>query len=369
MSQHLSNYNYPSANVNVNVEGGGAGGDVNIGDIVINQNPANLYSRFLLMDKFSDFSAIPKKIVEISGQSGMYDIYIPITYNLNKQNWHLFRRRLFLNTENNTAGTGAGERKFIPIVRPTPEHKAYLHSITYAAYDFNEMLPFISVDDIATRIETNLFAPDVHGLKINPTPLSSPIKWLYLKSDKITTAHYPVYRNLLQAREDELQVMNVLGQSAPRSSIRGGMLPGDFYHNNFWVHLKGFENNNPNFDNAGDEYINIWETPEDNNSYNINNDLENTDTSQVSDMILPNISNEIDIEIPDSVNWIAVDVAGAGWRHGAFDSDKSALKPIAKVLANAINNYITYVQMPVKVQIDIRYWKEESNNNGGGFQP
>lgn len=359
MSQHLSNYNYPSANVNVNVEGGGSGGGA-----VGTQDPANLFSRFLLMDKFSDFSAIPKKIV---ADNGMYNLYIPITNTLANPNWHLFRRRLFLNTENGTAGTGNGQRKFIPIARPTPEHKAYIHSITYTAYDFNELLPFISVDDINSRIVIDMFATGVHGLRINSSPMVDANIWNYVTSELITTAHYPIYRLDTKARQQELQVMNLLGQSAPRSSIRGGMLPGDFFHNNFWLSLKGYKfAGTPNFDSPGETYTNIWETPTDNNSYNIENDLTAGDNSQVSDMILPNISNEMDIEIPEDIEWIAVDVGGAGWRHGAFDSDKSVLKPVAKILPNAANNYITYVQMPVKVQIDIRYWKEPDIINLGG---
>jgi|GEM_PF-6345366 len=362
MSQLHNNYNYPSANVEVNVSGEGGG---TIGNVAINQDPGNLHTRFLLLDDFENFTAIPRLIEETGEGTELYNVYIPFTTNLLNPSWHRFRRRLFLNTKSSTYGVLAGNKKFIPVVRPSANHKAYLHSISYSAYDFNEMIPKLAIPDanIGDRIEADKFDVGVNGLRLNATPLAIDAIHTIVKSDYITTAHYPVYHDNLQRRQDELAVMDLLGQGAPRSSIRGGMLPGDFYMNNFYLHIKGFTATTPDFEDPGSTYESIWELPEDNQSYGVNNDLNESDLSGSTDLIMPGITNELDIEIPETVKWLAVDVAGPGWRHGAFDIERNAYpnsmyKSVAKAIGSPVGNFFTFVQMPVKIQIDLRFWAE-----------
>lgn len=355
--QKFSNYNYPSANVNVNV---GSGGGTTIGDINVNLDNAKLYDRFLLMDELESFRAIPRKYVE--NGVGTYDILIPYTLSVELCNWHLFRRRLYLNTKSSTYGVAVGNKKFIPIVRPEG-HKAFLHTVSYAAYDFNEMLPALNIPaaNIVNRIVENAFGTGVHGLKLNSTPIELAAEDMLPKSKYFTTAHYPVYFDSTGRRGEEITVMEALGQAGPRSSIRGGMLPGDFLMNNFWMQIKGFTAETPDFTSPGSTYANIWESPEENKSYGVDADAESTDVTGKTDMFIPGISNEIDTLIPDDVNWLCVDVAGAGWRHGAFEHSyeaepSSSYKQFHKGLGVMVEPFFTYVQMPVKVQIDIRYW-------------
>lgn len=347
MSNLNSNYNYPSANLHVTVSGDGG----SVGSVNVDNNPERLHNRFILMDNFKEWYAIPRKFVETSVGSGQYHIYIPITTNLNNSYWNLFSRRLFLNTENATAGTGNGLRKFIPINRPAG-HKAFLHSVAYASYDFNEMLPKNTSVDKNALIIADMFGTGVAGMRVTSLPVSSLTAGnQFPKSSIFTTAHYPATTDNLQSRTDELAVMEALGQSAPRSSVRGGMLNGDFFMNNFNMNIKGFTAETPDFDDAGEVFANVWETPTDNNSYNI--------SGGKSSSFLPNITNEIDILIPDDVNWLAVDVTGCGWRVGAFEDDlNDSYRHIHKILGSPAGNFITFVQMPVKVQVDIRFWEE-----------
>ena len=365
MSQLQYMHNYPSANVKVDV----SGGELSIGDIKVttNDNPLRLHDRFLLMDDLENWRSIPL-LIESNGVE-TYDVFMPYTESVNVANWHLFRRRLYLNTKNSEYGPESGKKRFIPVTRPSAKHKALLHAITYAAYDYNEMLYMISVPDIATRLVPNKFMTGVHGIKLNSTPIELGAVNILPRSRAITTAHYPVYFDEVGRREMEFAVMQSLQQGAPRSSVRGGMLPGDFYQNNFWCHIRGYEGT-PAFANPIGSYTNIWETPSDNQSYGAD---VNPSTSGKTDMILPGVTNEIDILIPDDVNWLDVHVGGPGWRHGAFEINTDAYpnspnRDVYKGLGGAGIPYFTYIQMPVKVQIDIRYWEEppEPVEEGGG---
>lgn len=344
MSQHISNFNYPSANLEVNFDGGGGG------TVVANQDPARLHERFLLTDNMQTFQAIPKKQV---GQNA----YIPVTNSINVANWHRFKRRLYLN-QRGTFGTGELNKKFIPITRPSANHKAYLHAITYTAYDFNEMLPRVTAQDKASLIVADVFGDGIDGLKVNNTVmLDNEIRNASIpKSSYFSSADYPVYRDqTLAERSEEVALMERLGQSAPRSSIRFGMLPGDWLMNNFNCQILGI-GGTPNFETVNSGFTKVWELPSINSSYPASI---NADVSNDTDMIIPGITNEIDIEIPEGLNWLAVEVWGAGWRHGAFDDEVNEMYRLsAKGVFPASQSYYTYVQMPVKVQIDIRYWEE-----------
>lgn len=354
MSLHYQ-HTYPSgmpAQVNVDIPAIsiGSGGD---------------YEVYELADDIHNFEVIPTKLINRpydNPGSTIKSVAIPLLTNNNEEfNLENFKRRLFVN-QLGTWGAASGNRQFIKINRPvdngTPK-KAYIHSIIYAAYDFNDMLPYFNELDLGTMLDgtpltinnmiiNNVFGTDkgfitkktagVAETDVEPSGLHGRQSTM-VRSSNFTTAHYPVLRSglSLQERTNEINAMEKLGQAGLRSSIRGGLLPSDVFKNNFKMKIGGMINNTPTATEAFN--YDLFVTGNNKNTFD-------------NDNIIPAYNNEIDIAIPDDVDWLGVEVAGAGWKHGI---DWKQHPENVKLMASALVSLITFVQMPVKVSIAIKY--------------
>jgi hypothetical protein len=338
--------------------------DIVPGPITIGANGD--FEVYELSDNIHDFEANPTKLIDRPWDNPggtIKSVAIPLITNINQEfDIENFKRRLYVN-QLGSWGTASGNKQFLKIQRPldngTPK-KAYIHSIIYSAYDFNDMLPYF--DDtllgamadstpltVADMKVDNVFGTN-KGLITNKTagvgetdanPAGLHARQALLKrSVNYTTAHYPLTRpyGSTQEREFEITAMERLGQAGLRSSIRGGLLPSDIFKNNFKLKIGGMANNTPTEQEAF--LYDLFVTGNNKNTYN-------------NDNIIPAYNNEIDIAIPDDVDWLGVEVSGLGWAHGI---EWKQMNPSnVKGVYQAVEHLITFVQMPVKVSIAIKY--------------
>ena len=385
-------------------------------EINLSQTIERMYDKFSLCDDVRNWHSIPKKVMTLSSLyyatsnipfTGSVDVdcvVIPFV-NLNSFNpsWFdvidvdedaVFKRRLNLNVLN-TIGVAAGDKMPIPITRRTRGEgenletaKAYLHGISFAAYDFNEPIPYVDVPALCealtglanteSEVEWNYeslkvedaFGDGYHGFIIGIYDTS---KYVFDSRDYIT-ANYPLlvntdtFSNAKGKRFNELKVMTKLSQGAPRSSVFRGILPSDWMSNNFGIEIGGLTSTDFNSEDT--------EIPDPTNLiYDSRNRLLFADTNNYSqsfgenavvglDEFFPAIYNEIDILIPDNIDWLTIDVRGPGWFHGIdlvdhniqyyFDPVKGWLFDASQT-PNRGTMPVTLVQMPVKVKLDIRY--------------
>jgi hypothetical protein len=340
--------------------------DVSIPNIITTQDNSN-YVVFEITDDIHNFEVIPTKIINRpwdNTSNTIKSIAIPlITSRSQEFDISNFTRRLFIN-QNNAYGTATGQKQHIKIDRPIVDgnpKKAYISNIIYAAYDFNDMLPWFDDDalpikqdsspvTVADLVVNNVFGTD-KGFIIKTTATSGEqdtgTSGIHarqagiLRSQDYTTAHYPITRPIatMIERSNEVTAMERLGQAGLRSSIRGGLLPSDVFKNNFKLTIGGLTAANPT-ENATPNNI-LFRTGIDRNSYN-------------NDNIIPAYNNEINIEIPDSVNWLTVDIAGVAWAH-AIHWKEYGIGHVRNNIAMPLVDVITYVQMPVKVSLGIKF--------------
>lgn len=357
MSLH-NNYSYPS--------GTPIQPQINVGDLQVTLPPSEIvreYEQFLLADDLSKFSPVAIKALSVGVEQYRWHL-LAVQGLTTKMDLTPFKRRLlanlgqpYLSNPSNTT-----DKKMIKLNRPVGK-KAYLHAVSYAAYDYNTMIPRL---DQATYGDVEaLFVDDAFGtgatqkgIPIGQTmSASSPESDLINvgasfvgRSTTVTTAHYPLHSTGNTQRQDELKVMEILNQSAPRSSVRFGMLPTDYFINNFELTIGGFEDAGVIPSKTADFTQIIYETAKvGNDSYG-----GNAYASDViaRDTMIPAYNNEIDTEIPDNLHWLSVDVIGAGWEHCL----EMVCEPTNLMgLPQAQPHIKTFVQMPVKVLITVRY--------------
>lgn len=358
MSLH-NQYTYPA--------GSPINPQINVGDLQVTMPPSEVkrdYEQFLLADDIKKFSPIAMKPLSVGFESYKWHILTAVGlttgFDLSP-----FKRRLMANVGKNYFSNVANttDRKMIKINRPEGK-KAYLHAVSYAMYDYNTMIPKVTADtygDVISMLIDNAFGTGASqkGLPVGlPMSASSADSEMIdveaafaMRSETITSAHYPIFRRGSTSRQDELRVMEYLNQSAPRSSVRFGMLPTDYFINNFELTIGGFEDPTSVPARNASFATTIYETAKvGNDSYGGN---AYADGEQVNrDTMVPAYNNEIDIEIPDNIVWMAADVIGGGWEHCI---ELSCLNTNVKGEPQAQGHIKTFVQMPVKVLITVRY--------------
>lgn len=339
--------------------------NVTIPDISVVEKVDRLYERFLLSDQVErGWDAIPKKIVSVTTGNGTHDnaLVIPLVSNnlsdaipIWEQTTH---RQLFLDNAG-SPGIVEGTQRAIPIVRPTnPEtgqpRKAYLNAVAYAAYDYNEILPkhnfeamksFNYFDDaLMPETAPNSFG-SYPGLIIGMLDYAG--RRIYPYDPDTSTASYPialgedVNANQLQ-RARKLAAMALLDQSAPRASIVNGMLPSDWMKNMFKIEIGG--HNGVGYTGGSvTAQQSIYKVAQQSDLY-------------FDDLLFPAANNEINVEIPNTINWLTVDVWGVAWFHAVKRAlDAGDWLNSERGLTTIEPPYLTIVNMPLKVQIDIRY--------------
>jgi len=329
--------------------------DVQLGDITVSGDGVNKdFQVFELQDNIENFQTVPKKSIADPNNATKYAYCIPFVENNEKFDGAAFERRLYLNNTEIFDQNNVSLKRHVPINRPLKADgitykKAYLHSVTYAAYDYNDMLPYYDESNYGALTLSQLKVPNVFGtnkglmLAINQNVNDDIVANYYIPTSNVyTTAHFPYYLRNLQLREREIRAMEILGQGALRSSVRWGMLPSDVFKNNFRLKLGSINSSTPTETELPNTIL--WDTKLNNSSSKLNDS--NLDT------MLPAYTNEIDILIPDTTNSITVDVTGAGWNHGI---DWKQIPTNVKCLAQIVPHLITWVQMPIKVSLAIRF--------------
>jgi hypothetical protein len=254
----------------------------------------------------------------------------------------------------------------------------FIKSISINAYDNNALLPLVNHVDMAahlggdfftTAVLENYFALNVNGLVIHTAQLAGMTgedmgAWIksYQKS-KYTTAHFPLldggYSHTSEQRDDELVAIEELGQSAPRSSIKGGLMPTDWYPNFFYmaIYRKGDD---------PDAVAPIWDTHSKGNiKYNTEFyetlgvvDLSGTEHLREQDVHYPVPSSTIDIDMEWDGGLLDVYVSGPGWFHGVPQQYAAGYNPkideiTAKLSKSTGPTYATFIHCPVTIALDV----------------
>ncbi len=371
MPATAARHNYPGRTPSVELSGD------------FTQSIENNIKRFTLTDDIRDWRAIPKKLVDV-GLSGKKAIVVPSApYDEEQYEWfEQFHRNLYLNVQNTTGGTAAGEKKHIPINRPSG-HSAYIHNITWQPIDHNEPLPYVDFTDITAEVgsKSDMVISDSYthdisgrtgdGLIIAIADDSSPTQiedWI--RSNTYTTAHYPdmAYSGVGtyaydMFRQDNIKVIERLSERAPRSNALRGMIPTDWCMNNFAIAIGAHDGTG--FVDETDLPLTpsywLWDSM---NRYNTTDDPDGLSFEPIAtagsdpnrglgvDGLMPIISNQINKLIPASMNYLTVDVSGPGWFHYL---ELEGLPSSQKGTHDEANRWRTIVLMPVRVTIDILY--------------
>lgn len=384
---NANNYSQPRAkagDVTVNLDGV---------SVKVAQSPLRVYDRFEVYDDVSEWRSIPRKIMNINGTDFLVFAGSPAEIFYAGAYFKTLQRNLVLNSDVELVGTSERRKRLIPIQRPLDAlgvpKKAYLHSLMYIAYDYNEMIPKISDAEISaistiltgfastdpgSLIVLNAFG-DLPGiaLKMLPDPLQAEMD--YVKST-YTTADYPFnhykYKSnntlpdtqyMREYRKSEVAVIDKFGQTASKSTSYHGIMSDDFLINNFVLKvgaLTGLGYDDTTI-NLPPPEMKIYDSESCVNGATLlkNQSLGNDDVTywkqHGSDLILPQVQNEIDTLIPDNMNYLTVDVAGCGWVHGVDLTDH--ILNVKMLATNPLTDKIpcVIVQMPVKVQVILRY--------------
>lgn len=374
-------------------------------NINLTQSPKRMYQQFLLSDDTRYWHSIPKKQITLPANINGYTVdgaidaivipYVPLSsFNPSWFDTEDLNRRLFLNTLQ-SFGTTDGDKMPIKIDRPmvsdgeggTKPAKAYLHTLSYSAYDYNEMIPYVDIIEICEDIFvetdpvggwsidelilTDAFGTGYDGIIIGKYKTEGGI--YYYPFRNYTTADYPliintnIYSNLYGKRANELAIIDKLAQSAPCSSIYRGMLPSDWMANNFGITIGGHTGIAIAEDSIPSTII--WDSRNRETFVDTLNYAQSFGEGNVVgyDSFFPAVNNEIDIEIPDDINYIFVDIRGPGWYHGIdiVNHGHSLISDPVKGWLYTDNEEeykralpVTIVQMPVKVHLAIRFAEE-----------
>ena len=349
-------------------------GSVSIGDVSISQAIKKEYKRFNLCDKMANWNAIPRVKKTINGKdfwiiplvNGSNLTAVPLE--MNKWNERFKRELEVAITDTNGTVTNTAS---LPVSRPSGK-KAYIHGLSYAAYDFNEMMIQLTdsvihqtalllgrADDPSAEVTLpSLVEPDAFGVGLPGLIICAEGTVERLpRSGQYTTASFPMpnWYNLSPSgvlkidaawdrRKNDVETMIALNQSAPRASIFHGMLPADFAYNNVSISIIG--------ERAGGN-VRLWDSQ---GRYNATDN--NQSNTYSHDIIFPAINNDIDVIIPDDISNLRIEVSGTSWAHhidmpgidSTYNAPGSHVKGIHKE-----RWAVTYVTMPLKVQLDLRY--------------
>lgn len=336
-----------------------------IGDVVVNVPPQTIekdYDQFLLYDNYVNWDTIPVKIKTIeTGTVGNYTnvdfIMIPaVPTSLNASDvFEQFKRRLILNQDKAQNGISDGYKRHIKINRPVNKD-AYLHSISWASYDYNSFRPFIlkemdeyTKDGVPIQLSyTNEFG-DLTGQVICVAPQVEPLKTWWLKYTKFpyTTADYPMPvldgdNPYLYSRYTKYPIVS--NHTALKSQFTSGLLASDILPSNFKLDL-GLH------DGTGmtDGMANLEQTPQSVLFSTTHESGENNQSrSDIHHVQIPQVINEMDILIPEQYEYLICDVEGTGWFIQVCNEDESPFN-------TNVASFYTPVFMPSAVQITIRY--------------
>ncbi len=354
--------------------------------------------RFTFTDDVRDWRSIPKQIASFSDLGFDSDhptkSFVLIPYCPYSANQYLyinpFKRQLYLNLQNDTVGPTRGNKKPVVLNRPT-DHDAYLHSISWMAFDWNEPLPLVDRTKILTEMNVvrvangkaeltdetmdafsllvNAFGAGVHGKVIDVvdttgvTPINS-----WTRSNSYTTAHFPdmAYPSTTNTHEkrmaDNVKVMSRLSEAGPRTNALKGMLPTDWANNMFGIAVyndsQSFTDGGSLLDTASSDSL-LWDSRkrtipgDDPDGMSISNYGSSAAEMGVGlDYMQPIINNELNIKIPDSADQLLIEVDGPGWFHWV---DIVGYPNAAKGEGIDDKPYRTLVLMPVRVVVDIWY--------------
>lgn len=342
---------------------------VTMGDISVNIFTARQYDTFHLFDDVRNWQSIPKQVVFINPY---YVLYIPVMQTLlipqlNGIGKDIVTRRLKINTATATNPNPYDITNCIPIHRPVGK-QAFLHSINYALYDYNEIIPRLTLTKInqlgliingveatdpSQLIATNMFATGVHGLPIHFSSTTDEIEnnYDYETTATMTTADYPIYLDISGRRTRDVKVIEKLGQTAAKSSTHHGVVYDDWLMNNFEINIAAVT---PTSGIPTDlEYIYS------SNGYKYGDLVKKASFNDTFgfDTPIPFTKNEIDVLIPDNYDHLTVDVSGAYYWHSIFmpDFETPGSHDSYKGITGAVTNWATMVHFPMKVQMIIRY--------------
>ncbi len=427
-----------------------------------------LHQRFSLSDDVRQWQSIPRNIYipevanpifRSSAISNYNFIVIPFCNQTEKQNYYFqaHDRKLNANADNPLT-----MEIYAKLDRPLGNTKAYLHGLTFVAYDYNEPLPFIDmdilskpafifncIDNINTTIElgdalhqlrnigisfdeacmvnlegrkykwSSLSSADDDGVNvIAPENIVGNGRWLlvdsssgwdykqfliiedafpkvqtnsehlkgetgkitstfrkgiivgmvdksinsieklelfgnnngsgllsYNTSGRYTTANFPDFGNYRLTNAVQKSARKLLGQTAPRSAVVHGALPSDWLNNNFKLEIFCYIPNNE-VPSEGQSRL-IWSS-------------EGTYCGHwATDEIIHQAISSIDVKIHDSATDLIAVVSGCGWfcYTDTIGNGEYADRQLGYTETdNGLNHTVrTLVQMPVKVQLDVRY--------------
>jgi hypothetical protein len=241
----------------------------------------------------------------------------------------------------------------IHLQRPVNK-KAYLHGISYAIYDYHQLVPRFLPPELcpssgqfydAYYNDTNetLFSVIVGKLGYpNEDPDFNYIKYLN-DGIKYATFDYALpFMNQHRYRDfHTLQMLNYTKNTAPRSNVLYGMLPMDYYHNHFDMTLIGYDIN-------GNVVKNIWDNKKEPNSGVISKHS----FEILHEEIVPQIFNDINLLIDDNITDVELVVYRPYfWISLQPNSTYNPLNGTELPMGNQ-----TIFRLPVKVETSILYY-------------
>jgi len=240
---HSNNFNYVGNKANID-----------IGEIVVDFGFAyepEQVKYVTTTDSFSNWRTIPKILLENPYGTGWITCVPYVPKGTSQSNLNFTRRQLWINP------IGGGEEN-IPLPVVTGK-KWYLDSISFRAFDMHEFVPSWFpqqlVEDMGAEGVNDLFITDAFGTGLNGVVIGwnvdEIISW---KTSPYTTVAYPDFQfnNTDETYNPSFspvvgvgkygqnwQTFDILKQSASRSGVVGGMLPSDWFPNQFSFNISG----------------------------------------------------------------------------------------------------------------------------------
>lgn len=245
---HSNNFNYVGNKANID-----------IGEIVVDfgfaYEPAQV-KYVTATDSFENWRTIPKILLENPYGTGWVTCVPYVPKGTSQSNLYFTRRQLWINP------IGGGEENVpLPVVIGK---KWYLDSVSFRAFDMHEFVPSWFpqqlVEDMGTIDIDNLFITDAFGTGLNGVVVGwnsdEIISW---KTAPYTTVSYPdfEFNNTDETYNPSFvpqvgvgkygqnwQTFDILQQSASRSGVVGGMMPSDWFPNQFSFNISGSSTSN-----------------------------------------------------------------------------------------------------------------------------
>lgn len=221
------------------------------GSVIVTQEVGKNFTRFSARDSFRNFQPFPLAFKKI----GTSDI---ITCAINSDD-DFYKRFATSNLGRNLDSSGYTE--IFPLSRPSLK-SAYLHSLAFGVYDAHQIVPMLVTEgDLPAGVislqsnnyETSNGLEESNGYVVGYLPYPSAPRDLnyygvYNPSDSSRTVRYASYEYAfpfnpfsvpLITRWAKQHEMLWSGKTAPRSGITFGMLPNDWFANNFEITIYG----------------------------------------------------------------------------------------------------------------------------------